>query len=225
MKANDLLSKLIDNYPIILPQRSYGQNGEDLIIDRLMAGRKSGFYVDVGSHHPIRFSNTYKFYKRGWRGLNIDAMPGSAKHFQLFRGRDISIECGVAEVNGVMTYYMFNEPALNTFSFEEAGLKNQPPYKIIGTKEVRVERLDFLLQKYLPKEQDIDFLSLDVEGMDYEVLRSNDWSKYRPELILAETLHYDIINSSDCPIVRFLVDIGYEQISKAYNTTFFRSCY
>lgn len=76
--------------------KSYAIQGEDLILRELFEYAKSGFYVDVGAHHPFRFSNTYLFYKVGWRGLNIDAMPNSMKLFNRFRPRDINIECGVA---------------------------------------------------------------------------------------------------------------------------------
>lgn len=76
--------------------KSYAQQGEDLILREMLAYAQSGFYVDVGAHHPFRFSNTYLFYKQGWRGINIDAMPGSMKLFDRFRPRDINIQCGVA---------------------------------------------------------------------------------------------------------------------------------
>ena len=55
------------------PRYSFSQEGEDLLIDRMFDGQSVGFYVDVGAHHPTRFSNTYLLYLRGWRGINIDA--------------------------------------------------------------------------------------------------------------------------------------------------------
>jgi hypothetical protein len=61
--------------------QSYSQEGEDMVLYRTFETVKEGFYVDVGAHHPDRFSNTYKFYKQGWRGINIDAMPGGMDPF------------------------------------------------------------------------------------------------------------------------------------------------
>ena len=59
-------------------QKSYAQEGEDLILYRMIYGKiDKGFYVDVGAHHPKRFSNTYFFYRKGWRGINVEPMPGS----------------------------------------------------------------------------------------------------------------------------------------------------
>ena len=115
------------------PNRCYGQDGEDLILNRLLDGQMQGFYVDVGAHHPIRFSNTYLFYERGWTGINIDAMPGSMKKFRKLRPRDINVECGVASSSGKLTFHRFNEPALNTFDDVEAANKNKPPYHLIDT--------------------------------------------------------------------------------------------
>lgn len=80
--------------------KCYSQEGEDLLLSRILGDKKDGFYVDVGAHHPFRFSNTYLLYKQGWRGINIDAMPGSMKLFNRFRPRDINIECGVASGGG-----------------------------------------------------------------------------------------------------------------------------
>jgi hypothetical protein len=77
---------------------------------------KKGFYVDVGAHHPLRFSNTYLFYKKGWRGINIDATPGSMKLFNKIRPEDTNIESPVSNTHRKMSYYIFDEPALNSFS-------------------------------------------------------------------------------------------------------------
>src|SRR6186713_1276577 len=78
---------LFDKYYSI----SYSQEGEDLILKRFFSEKSGGFYVDVGAHHPKRFSNTYMFYKEGWSGINIDAMPGSMKLFNKVRSKDINL--------------------------------------------------------------------------------------------------------------------------------------
>lgn len=221
MMLQSLINRLLMRDPDMQPNYCYGQDGEDLILNRLLEGQTIGFYVDVGAHHPVRFSNTYLFYQRGWRGINIDAMPGSMKKFKKMRSRDINIECGVAGTAGKLEYHQFNEPALNTFDANEAEHKNKPPYQMIGTVEVAVERLDALLARYLPLGQQIDFLSVDVEGKDEEVLRSNDWSRYRPRFILAETLRTDMLSMGNCPVVQFLRSVGYKPVGKAYNTSFF----
>lgn len=220
-KAGRWLRELLGRSPEFQPNLCYGQDGEDLILDRLLERQAKGFYIDVGAHHPVRFSNTYLFYKRGWCGINIDAMPGSMKKFEQIRPRDINVECGVAGSAGTLMYHRFNEPALNTFDGAEAQYKNNFPYRLIDVVEVAVERLDVLLKRHLPSNQIIDFLSVDVEGKDEEVLRSNDWARYRPRFILAETLRTDMLGMNECPIVDLLLSVGYRPVAKAYNTSFF----
>jgi FkbM family methyltransferase len=207
--------------PDFQPLRSFGQNGEDLILDRMLEREEAGFYVDVGAHHPVRFSNTCLFYRRGWRGINIDAQPGSMRLFRKHRPRDINIECGVAARAGTLSYFRFNEPALNTFDESEAKLKDVAPYRIVDRLEVGVRPLGDLLAEFLPAGQAIDFMSVDVEGLDAEVLGSNDWNRFRPRIVLAETLRTDILAIASCPIVRLLGEVGYKPVAKAYNTTFF----
>ncbi|MCP2732462.1 FkbM family methyltransferase, partial [Symplocastrum sp. BBK-W-15] len=101
--------------PYLYHNLSYSQEGEDMIISRFFEGKKQGFYVDVGAHHPQRFSNTYRFYLQGWRGINIDAMPGSMEIFNKIRANDINLEISISDCNQILTYYEFNEPALNGF--------------------------------------------------------------------------------------------------------------
>lgn len=206
--------------PDFQPLRSFAQNGEDLILDRLLEQARIGFYVDVGAHHPVRFSNTYLFYRRGWRGINIDAQPGSMRLFRKHRPRDINIECGVAAKAGTLSYFRFNEPALNTFDENEARLKDAAPYRIVDRVEVGVRPLGELLAEFLPAGQAIDFMSVDVEGLDAEVLGSNDWKRFRPRFLLAETLRTDILAIASNPTVRLLGEVGYKPVAKAYNTTF-----
>ncbi len=202
---------------------SYSQEGEDLILKRIFENKQTGFFVDVGAHHPKRFSNTYLFYQRGWRGINIDPMPGIMQKFNHIRPNDINIEAAISDKKENLTYYIFNEPALNTFSETEAkkkdGLNN---YKIIEKKIIEVSRLDEFLDKYLPKNQNIDFISIDVEGLDLNVLRSNNWTKYRPKIVLAEAIQSSLENIFDTELVQYMILNNYALFAKTFNTLFFR---
>src|SRR4051812_44497014 len=86
---------------------SWAQEGEDLVLRRFFEGQKKGFYVDVGAHHPHQYSNTFWFYRRGWRGINIDAMPGCMEGFEQHRPGDVNLELAVSDAP-TMTYFMFN---------------------------------------------------------------------------------------------------------------------
>lgn len=218
---SDIRKRYEEKYKYI--NLSFAQEGEDLILNRFFKNKQIGFFVDVGAHHPIRFSNTYKFYLMGWRGINIDAMPGSMKSFNEIRPGDINLEIPVSESSDTLTYYIFNEPALNTFSKTEAlrkdGLNN---YKIIDGKKLKTQRLDSILDKYLPKNQQIDFFTIDVEGMDFFVLKSNNWEKYSPNMVLVEDLQSDFESVFSADLYFFMKTKGYKFVARTYNTLFFK---
>lgn len=203
---------------------SFSQEGEDMILRRLFENRERGFYVDVGAHHPQRFSNTYFFYLRGWRGINIDAMPGSMVPFEKLRPEDTNIEAAISDFSEELTYYSFNEPALNSFS--EPLSKNRDGvnnYEIVDKRLIKTKRLSEIFDEYLPLGQEITFLSVDVEGLDYQVLLSNDWSKYKPEIVLVEELS-DSLDTSDKVSRTYclLKEQGYEIFSRTFNTSFYK---
>ena len=200
----------------------YSQEGEDILLSRIFGEQAEGFYVDVGAHHPRRFSNTCFFYKRGWRGINIDALPGSMKVFQKFRPRDINLELAVSEREQVLTYYMFNEPALNGFSKTISEKRQTDEYKITNTIDVLAFPLYVILDKHLPLGQSIDFLSVDVEGLDLQVLESNDWKKYSPKVILVEILANNLTAIENDPVYNYMVNQGYILFAKLFFTCLFK---
>jgi len=205
---------------------SYSQEGEDMILSRIFGDKPFGFFVDVGAHHPKRFSNTYLFYKRGWRGINIDAMPGSMKSFNRFRPRDINLEQPISNKKQKLIYYGFNEPALNGFSSNlSENRKKMKEYHVIFTRELETITLDSVLELNLPNNiNEIDFLTIDVEGLDFEVLRSINLKKYHPKFILIEILGSNSISEiSESAIAIYLRNHGYEVYAKTVNTVFFRS--
>lgn len=210
---------------------SFSQEGEDLILLSLFDGQPSGFYVDVGAHHPRKYSNTLALYSRGWSGINIDAMPGSMQPFRETRARDINLELAIADERRVLTFYEFNEPALNGFDPDlarrRAGLvpAGQPPgaaFRIIAERQIPTVTLTDVLAEHLPAGREIDLLNVDVEGLDLAVLASNDWTRYRPTVILAEDPDVTSLDALDgSRVARFLRDRGYVPISKTRLTLFF----
>jgi FkbM family methyltransferase len=202
---------------------SFAQEGEDLVLKRALEGRATGFYVDVGAHHPMRFSNTFVFYEAGWRGINIDATPGSMEPFRRERPRDINVEVGIADRAGTLKYFTFEEPALCTFSEELARIRQfEHGCKLKEIIEVRTERLGDVLARHLPPGTAIDFLTVDVEGWDLVVLQSNDWQRFRPHIVVAEALDSTLETISDTPLVRFLREQGYQLFAKTLNSVFLR---
>jgi FkbM family methyltransferase len=201
----------------------YSQEGEDLVVARVLDDKPNGFYVDVGAHHPTRHSNTYLFYRRGWRGINIDAAPGSMDEFKRLRPRDINIESLVGLETVPQRFYIFNEPALNTASKELAKERHtqNPQYRVEREVDLNPRSLVALLDEFLPRGQTIDFMSIDVEGLDLDVLRSNDWDRYHPNLLLVELLNTDLASIGQHEITLFLRSKNYRPTAKLYNTVIF----
>jgi len=209
--------------PLLWPTLSYAQEGEDLVIKRLFDGAGPGFYVEVGCHHPFRFSNTYLFYKRGWRGLCIDPLPGTARSFKRWRPKDIVLEMGVSEQPATLTYHMYNEPAVNTFDAAAvARMAAEGRYRLVDKRPVPTKPLGDILREHLPPEvSQIDFFSIDVEGLDLQVLQSNDWQRFAPRTIVAECLDCDLVELGTHPTARFLEQYGYRPWAKTGHSVIF----
>lgn len=205
-------------------EHSYSQYGEDSVARAYFDARPkdSGFYVDIGAHDPIVYSNTYFFYRRGWRGINIDATPGSMRSFQQLRPRDINLEIAIAEKEEELTFFVFkDQPLENTSNPKHAELVAA---KYGGTPRpvsVTARPLRDVLADHLPPSMEIDLLSVDVEGLDAVVLRSNDWDKYRPKLILVEAFVTNIEEIRQAEVYELLRRYGYSLYAWAPWTLFF----
>lgn len=200
---------------------SYSQMGEDLILENLLQDRKNGFFVDVGAFHPLEYSNTYFFYRKGWKGINIDATPGSMKLFKLLRPNDMNLEIGIADRECEMPYYLYALKALNTFTENVLQYAdktfNLKPEKII---KVIFFPLSNILDQYLPSGLSIDFMTIDVEGADEIVLRSNNWEKYKPKVICVEN-HSNYDEFKETSLYTYLRSLNYQFAAKTGPSYFF----
>jgi FkbM family methyltransferase len=206
-------------------QLAYSQEGEDLVLNRLFDNKHDGFYVDVGANHPLRFSNTHFFYKKGWRGVNIEPNPELHEVLQDIRKEDANINLGVSTEKGELDYYMFNEPALNTFSKKEADeYLFKQEYSLIKKCKVKVDTLEAILDNIeLIKNKSIDFMSIDAEGFDLKVLASNSFEKYAPKVVLIEILGIGKISEVfDNEVYVFLIEKGYDLYLRTGNTFIFK---
>ncbi|HST51251.1 MAG TPA: FkbM family methyltransferase [Pyrinomonadaceae bacterium] len=186
---------------------SFASAGEDMILRHVIGSDKmEGFYVDVGAYHPVLSSNTYFFYLNGWRGINVEARPGSRALFDRVRPRDINLEVGVSTEPGELIYYFIGEDStMNSFSrdfLEHIGMLGEVRREI----PVQVLPLSEVLARNLPAGQEIDFMSVDVEGHDLRALESNDWARFRPRFVVVEDKETDAERSE---IVRFMRAQGY----------------
>ncbi|GHV10906.1 hypothetical protein FACS189491_01240 [Spirochaetia bacterium] len=173
----------------------------------------------------MRFSNTHLFYEKGWRGINIDATPGSMKEFNKIRKRDINIEAGISDEHGELEYYSFYEPALNSFSKVVSEERINSGWKLKEIIRIKTFPINDILEKHVPKNQQIDFITMDIEGFDLLVFKSLDFEKYAPEFFLLEDIDYmgkDLMEYKTSGIFCFLNQRGYTIVAKTLSTSLFR---
>jgi len=164
---------------------SYAHNFEDVMLARVFSGRTDGFYVDVGAGDPVALSVTKWFYDLGWSGINIEPNRSLFKKLSADRSRDVNLDCGAGASRKSAQFMEMPIPELSSFdSRVHARARGQ---KIFGTtRTVRVLPLTEILDQYAG-ERHIDFLKIDVEGWEREVLCGLDLEKYRPTVILVES--------------------------------------
>ncbi len=166
-------------------KRTYSQTGEDVLADFFLSKSEKGFYVDVGANDPVHLSNTYHFYKKGWRGLLVEPDVLRCKILKAVRPGDKTLNMGVGKENGNLDFFVFKQDTYSTFSASEAEEYKKLGYKLQETVQVKVEPLKKIFETY-SSNQIIDLLSVDTEGTDLEVLQSNDWSRFRPHVVIVE---------------------------------------
>lgn len=178
---------------------SYSQFHEDLLIDFLLLSKGKGFYIDVGSNDPVFNSNTKRFYDRGWRGINIEPARNQFEKVSSARQRDINLNIGVGDVNGKLIFYgVDGDSTLSSFD-KNVATRMADAYALeVVESEVCVLRLADIYRDHV-KGNHVDFMSVDAEGLDLDVLKSNDWDKFRPTLVMAEvdSQYHEIIEYLD----------------------------
>jgi FkbM family methyltransferase len=183
---------------------TYSVRGEDMLLKRHFKRRltEKGIYVDVGCSQVFSISNTFGFYCLGWRGLCVDANPFLASSWREHRPEDQFVAAAVGETPGETQFFLHRENQGMSVVGDAAEGDFDPPVPI------PVERLDALLSKHIG-ERRIQFLSIDVEGGELGVLRSNDWRRWRPEVVLMECAGFDFTDPFGAPTVAFLREQGY----------------
>lgn len=202
---------------------SFSQEGEDRILEHIFKGKKEGFYIDIGANNPTKFNNTYLFYLKGWRGINIEPNPDFIPFFKQLRPGDTNLNVGISDKEESLNYYVFDEPGVNTFSTDrKLYLTTKTHFKLIKTLKIKCFPLRKILNDNLSENQEIDFMSIDTEGFDLKILKSNDWSKFIPKYVLVEEHHKPIKELINSEITQFLNEKGYSFYYRTYNTSFFK---
>jgi FkbM family methyltransferase len=169
-----------------LPRIAYAQNAEDILIDRLFRG-EVGTFVDIGACHPLLDSNTRFFYERGWRGVNVEPSASSYRLFLDERPEDLNLNVAASDFEGELTLYEVDDHAINGTSTLSAEIARDYTRRGLDVVERQVP---VRTVRRLVQEHDIappDFLSIDVESHEFQVIRGIDLEHWRPRLIVVES--------------------------------------
>ncbi len=197
---------------------SYSQYGEDILIDSILNKikfKENGRYIDVGAYHPFKFSNTYKFYLKGWNGINIEPTPYKTELFEFSRGRDINLNVGISLEEIDKDLYIYEENAYNTTELNRVEeLKNKKNLMYKEVLNLSFKPLRKIIRKYSYEE--IQLLNIDVEGQEIEVLNSIDWKSTKIWIIAIE-----IFDAENSEVRLFLENKGYIMVAKSLATGIF----
>ncbi len=171
-------------------KESYSQMGEDLVVDHYLSEPNKGVYLDIGAYEPMFLSNTYLFYKRGWTGITVEPNPLKANMFREERPNDqfFNEACGKGELKFSLS--------MSHDSLSSCDVDGNVPVKTRTLKE------------YLSLLPQVDVLSVDCEGLELEILDSNDWETYRPKTVIVEIIDY-VTKVKNQAVVDFMLSKGY----------------
>jgi FkbM family methyltransferase len=179
-------------HPVTVGQVSFAQQGEDLIIKNMafLLRIVQPTYIDIGAHDPILNNNTYLLYQRGSRGVLVEPNPAYAAKLRAERSGDKVLELGIGftEQKEADYYVIRGDDQLNTFSKEQAQEleKLRGPGTIERVMKMPLVNINKVFEEHFPKGGP-NIVSVDTEGLDFDILRSLDFTRYRPQIICAET--------------------------------------
>ena len=216
-----LYYNLYIRHKCFLKRSQYSQWGEDLIITEFFKNKKNGIYFDIGCFHPLMYSNTCLLYKKGWRGINIDINPTSTDLFKILRPEDFNF-CTTLDENKRDFEIFYDHPLSPANTLDESYYKKlkDNTFKDISKKMVKSKTADEILN--FTKITNIDFLNIDVEGMDFKMLTQLVPNKIKPKLISIETHNVDGSKSKDCDKINdYLNDCSFHILKRAGPSTLF----
>ena len=189
---------------------SWSQKGEDIALLSIFEGMPAGTYMDIGAHHPSRFSVTRHLYQRGWHGVNVEANQQLIEAFMQERPRDVNV-CVAVGGKDNYEFTVFEEPAISTINSDWKAKFLSEKNEILRVENVVGRKLRALYEEYFPTSP-VDLLTIDVEGSDFEVLASMDFEslecKRFPRYLMLETAP-PVANSLATPSVTLAKQHGY----------------
>lgn len=204
---------------------SFAQQGEDLIIDSIFQNHlkiKKPSYIDIGAYHPIYSNNTFLFYLEGSRGVLVEPNPAYTKLLKTVRKEDTVLNIGIGITDEKEAdYYVFDKNSqLNTFSKDRADeyVKEYGPGILKEVIKMPLVNINEVLEKNFKKAPNI--FSIDVEGLDLDILKTLDFKRYRPDLFCVESSKFGTFKVKD-DVSDFMQTKGYSACASTYVNTMY----
>ncbi|HEX2175755.1 MAG TPA: FkbM family methyltransferase [Nocardioidaceae bacterium] len=188
---------------------SYSQFGEDITAQNLLRNVGSGFYVDIGAHHPLRHSNTAMLHMKGWQGVTVEPMLQGFRAFQRFRPHAINVRAAIHNEKDSVTLYKFRGGLANTVMKERAEDMRESK-EVVGEEIVPALNLNGVFERHVPEGVRVNYLTVDIEGYDTEAILAFDLDKYRPDVVCIEIHRPDMLALGEHAAVKHLSGHGYQ---------------
>lgn len=204
-------------------------SGVDIIVQNIFRNQKNGYYIDVGCQHPIKNNNTYLLHKKGWSGINIDLDKDNINLFNSSRPYDHNVNIAASnKINEVDLFFFHKKSPINTIDKKTSQFQKA---QISSIKKIKTNTLDNIIESSKYYNKKFDFLSIDVEGHELQVLEGLDFNKYSPNVLVVEYLDLDVSklevknlnieNIINTEIYKFLISKNYTLVNCIYSDLIF----
>lgn len=201
----------------------------DLLLEHIFKNQSHGFYIDVGCQHPVMNNNTYLLYKKGWNGINIDLDKKNIDLFSFYRKRDLNINVAISSREDERDLFFYHDKsAINTL---EKSVANYQKAQVKEIKKVKTKTLNSIIENSKFNNLTIDFVSIDVEGHELEVIKGFDLKKYKPKVVIIEFLdlslkkleikNLNIKNFLKSEIYQYMIDKNYTLVNLIHSDLVF----
>ena len=208
---------------------SYSYGSVDLLLEHIFKNQSHGFYIDVGCQHPVMNNNTYLLYKKGWNGINIDLDKKNIDLFSFYRKRDLNINVAISSREDERDLFFYHDKsAINTL---EKSVANYQKAQVKEIKKVKTKTLNSIIENSKFNNLTIDFVSIDVEGHELEVIKGFDLKKYKPKVVIIEFLdlslkkleikNLNIKNFLKSEIYKYMIDKNYTLVNLIHSDLVF----
>lgn len=215
------------NRKIKSKKTSYSLTSIDLVVDYIFK-KENGIYIDVGCNHPVYNNNTYLLNKKGWQGINIDIDKESVELFNLFRKKDFNINLAASSKKTELEYINFHDKSpINTIKTNQ----NQNLHALEKIRKIKSDTLDSIIEKSPYHNRKIDFVSIDVEGHEIEVIKGFNLKKYKPSIIVIEYLdislkkieikNFNLQNIVNSEIYKMMINSDYHMVNWLHSDLIF----